>query len=216
MTRSASRQGGLSRLHLSRLEITTNSSGRWNIGQQNAVFDNIPVAVSAEVHKLISAGNNMRRGRDMPPRSPSRSLDSMNGSDTAPKKPRRVGSVEDLQRKNKTLLTTKGTSTVVADSTAKSVKEPATILIENGYSVKLCGSKDTWSHIQNNFYRPTSCTSCLAELCVVKDAEYVLCLQCRMVSKSEHFESTGEITVGGCGVGFTLSDLQAWENNGGV
>lgn len=87
---------------------------------------------------------------------------------------------------------------VASDPTANVSSEPATIHVGNGDSVKLCGLSDTWSHSQSNFYRPTSCFSCMAELWVVKDVEYVLCLRCKKVSRTSRYTNDWGRVVGGC------------------
>jgi hypothetical protein len=81
------------------------------------------------------------------------------------------------------------------------------IEVSPGVRARLRDAQETWAWIQKDFYRPISCSGCLTELCTVKDADYVLCSACQVLSSTDSNSHDG-----GVGLGFTLDDLRKWES----
>lgn len=88
--------------------------------------------------------------------------------------------------------------------------------IAPGLSARLRGANETWECIEDDFYLPTTCFACSLELCVIMDADFVICPICRVVSPIDHGDTsspdlshaTREQTVG---LGFTFEDLAKWQ-----
>lgn len=80
------------------------------------------------------------------------------------------------------------------------------ILIAPGLTACLRGATETWACVEQDFYIPTSCFCCQAEICCIMDASYVLCPVCRVVSQLDN-----GVEDGGVGLGFTFEDLQQWQ-----
>mmetsp|Transcript_12206 Transcript_12206/g.23410 ORF Transcript_12206/g.23410 Transcript_12206/m.23410 type:complete len:260 (-) Transcript_12206:39-818(-) len=85
--------------------------------------------------------------------------------------------------------------------------------IAPGLHARLRGANETWECIEHDFYLPTSCFACSQDICVIMDADFVICPNCRVVSplgedndSSPH--SSRELTVG---LGFTFEDLAKWQ-----
>lgn len=83
------------------------------------------------------------------------------------------------------------------------------IEIAPGVTARLRGANETMACIENDFYFPTQCLACTMDICVIMDANYVLCPICKSVSPREGCEDGG--TDGGVGLGFTFDDLQKWQ-----
>lgn len=89
-----------------------------------------------------------------------------------------------------------------------------------GYKVPLRGANETWQCVENDFFLPTSCMACSADICCIQDAEYVICPTCKVVSPllSSMGGGGGEDNNNnrgrafGAGLGFTLDDLAQWQS----
>lgn len=83
-----------------------------------------------------------------------------------------------------------------------------TVEISPGVDVRLRGADETWKAIENDFYMPAECMACCANLFCILDADYVLCPDCRVVSRMEGGSVQGN---GGVGLGFKYSNLSKWQ-----
>jgi len=90
-----------------------------------------------------------------------------------------------------------------------------TLEVAPGVHVRVRGSVETWQAIERDFFVPCSCICCESTVCVIQDAEFVLCPCCRVVSPvstmNEGADDTGY--EGGVGLGFTLDELHLWQND---
>jgi hypothetical protein len=86
----------------------------------------------------------------------------------------------------------------------------STIEISPGVHVRLRGADETWKAIANDFYMPTECICCESMIFCIQNADYVLCPDCRVVSRMEDPSSRG---VGGVGLGFKYEDLARWQED---
>jgi hypothetical protein len=82
------------------------------------------------------------------------------------------------------------------------------IEISPGVLVRLRGADETWKAIELDYYMPTECFCCQATIFCIQNADYVLCPDCRVVSRMEDSSSQG---MGGVGLGFTYEDLARWQ-----
>jgi hypothetical protein len=92
----------------------------------------------------------------------------------------------------------------------------STIEISPGVHVPLRGADETWKAIANDFYMPAECICCESMLFCIQDADYVLCPDCRVVSRMEDPSSrgVGDVgEVGGVGLGFKYEDLARWQED---
>jgi hypothetical protein len=80
--------------------------------------------------------------------------------------------------------------------------------VSPGVRERLRGAPETWSHLQQDFYIPTSCKSCSVELTCIKNLDYVLCPTCHVITPIDALPEAGG---GGLGLGFTVEDLRRWE-----
>jgi hypothetical protein len=85
-----------------------------------------------------------------------------------------------------------------------------TIEISPGIHVRLHGADETWNAIENDFYMPAECICCESMIFCIQNADYVLCPDCRVVSRMEGASSTG---MGGVGLGFKYEDLAKWQED---
>jgi hypothetical protein len=83
-----------------------------------------------------------------------------------------------------------------------------TIEIFPGVNVPLRGADETWKAIQNDYYMPAECICCKSTIFCIQNADYVLCPDCRVVSRMEGPSSSG---IGGVGLGFKYVDLARWQ-----
>jgi hypothetical protein len=104
------------------------------------------------------------------------------------------------------------TSTYVAPAplpATPSEEEPTRFMeIAPGHCVRLRGARETWQCVENDFYAPTTCFACDADLCCIMDASYVVCPVCKVVSPVEGWAAGPD---GGVGLGFTYADLAQWQ-----
>jgi hypothetical protein len=71
-----------------------------------------------------------------------------------------------------------------------------TIEISPGVHVRLRGASETWKAIENDFYMPAECICCESTIFCIQNADFVLCPDCRVVSRMEGVTSRG---MGGVG-----------------
>jgi hypothetical protein len=91
-----------------------------------------------------------------------------------------------------------------------------TIEISPGVHVRLRGADETWKAIANDFYMPAECICCESMIFCIQNADYVLCPDCRVVSRMEDPSSrgVGDVSgVGGVGLGFKYEDLARWQED---
>jgi hypothetical protein len=86
---------------------------------------------------------------------------------------------------------------------------PPTIEISPGVHVRLRGAAETWKAIENDYYMPAECICCESTLFCIQNADFVLCPDCRVVSRMESVSSRG---MGGVGLGFKYEDLARWQD----
>jgi hypothetical protein len=84
------------------------------------------------------------------------------------------------------------------------------IEVAPGKLMQLRGADETWHAIHNDFYSPCMCVCCEQTLFCIKNAAYVLCPACRVISPMEHRPGESE---GGVGLGFTMENLAQWQND---
>jgi hypothetical protein len=84
-----------------------------------------------------------------------------------------------------------------------------TIEISPGVEVRLRGADETWKAIENDYYMPAECICCESTIFCIQDADYVLCPDCRVVSRMEGLSSRG---MGGVGLGFKYEALARWQD----
>jgi hypothetical protein len=84
-----------------------------------------------------------------------------------------------------------------------------TIEISPGVHVRLRGADETWKAIENDCYMPAECICCESTIFCIQNADYVLCPDCRVVSRMEGNSSHG---IGGVGLGFKYEDLARWQD----
>ena len=83
------------------------------------------------------------------------------------------------------------------------------IEIAPGLILRLRGAKETWACIEQDFFIPSKCCSCLADLFCIMDANYVICPKCRVVSPLD--DGADQDYDGGVGLGFTYKELHEWQ-----
>jgi hypothetical protein len=66
-----------------------------------------------------------------------------------------------------------------------------TIEISPGVHVRLRGADETWKAIENDYYMPAECICCESTIFCIQNADYVLCPDCRVVSRMEGISSHG-------------------------
>jgi hypothetical protein len=84
------------------------------------------------------------------------------------------------------------------------------IEISPGVYVRLRGADETWKAIANDFYMPVECICCESTIFCIQNADYVLCPDCRVVSRMDTPSSHG---MGGVGLGFKYEDLARWQED---
>jgi hypothetical protein len=84
-----------------------------------------------------------------------------------------------------------------------------TIEISPGVHVRLRGASETWEAIENDYYMPAECICCESTIFCIQNAVFVLCPDCRVVSRMEGVSSRG---MGGVGLGFKYEDLARWQD----
>ena len=89
----------------------------------------------------------------------------------------------------------------------------ATIEISPGVHVRLRGADETWKAIANDFYMPAECICCESMIFCIQNADYILCPDCRVVSRMENPSPCGVGDVGGVGLGFKYEDLARWQED---
>jgi hypothetical protein len=85
---------------------------------------------------------------------------------------------------------------------------PSMIEISPGVHVRLRGADETWKAIEQDYYMPAECLCCQATIFCIQNADFVLCPDCRVVSRMEGSSSQG---MGGVGLGFKYEDLANWQ-----
>lgn len=98
---------------------------------------------------------------------------------------------------------------VAATRHAPAASDEPLIEISPGVTARLRGAEETMACIENDFYFPTNCMFCTTDICVIMDANYVLCPICKIVSPREGCDEKN--IDGGVGLGFTFEDLQKWQ-----
>ena len=88
----------------------------------------------------------------------------------------------------------------------ESANPPMMIQITPTMTARLRGARETQACIENDFYIPTSCFCCEANIFCIQDANYVLCPECKVVSPLS--DGADPEFDGGVGLGFTFADLQ--------
>ena len=90
-------------------------------------------------------------------------------------------------------------------------KSRPTLLIQvaPGLVAPLRRVEETWESIQDDFYVPHFCAICDTTLFVIQDAAFVLCPDCRTVSKVEG--NFVDPIAAGVGTGFSHNDLIQWQ-----
>jgi hypothetical protein len=83
-----------------------------------------------------------------------------------------------------------------------------TIEIFPGVHARLRGADETWNAIENDYYMPAECICCESTIFCIQNADYVLCPDCRVVSRMESISYRG---TGGVGLGFKYEDLARWQ-----
>jgi hypothetical protein len=83
-----------------------------------------------------------------------------------------------------------------------------TIEISPGVQVRLRGADETRKAIENDFYMPAECICCESTIFCIQNADYILCPDCRVVSRMEDLSSH---EMGGVGLGFKYEDLARWQ-----
>jgi hypothetical protein len=83
------------------------------------------------------------------------------------------------------------------------------IEISPGVHVRLRGAGETWKAIENDYYMPAECMCCESTIFCIQNADFVLCPDCRVVSRMEGVSSRG---MGGVGLGFKYEDLARWQD----
>jgi hypothetical protein len=84
-----------------------------------------------------------------------------------------------------------------------------TIEISPGVHVRLRGASETWKAIENDFYMSAECICCESMIFCIQNADFVLCRDCRVVSRMEGVSSR---EMGGVGLGFKYEDLARWQD----
>jgi hypothetical protein len=84
-----------------------------------------------------------------------------------------------------------------------------TIEISPGVYERLRGADETWEAIKDDFYMPAECICCESTIFCIQNADYVLCPECRVVSRMESLSYHG---MGGVGLGFKYEDLARWQD----
>jgi hypothetical protein len=87
---------------------------------------------------------------------------------------------------------------------------PSSIEISPGVQVRLRGADETWRAIEYDYYMPAECICCESTIFCIQDADYILCPDCRVVSRLEGSSSRG---MGGVGLGFKYEDLARWQED---
>jgi hypothetical protein len=87
---------------------------------------------------------------------------------------------------------------------------PSSIEISPGVQVRLRGADETWRAIEYDYYMPAECVCCESTIFCIQDADYILCPDCRVVSRLEGSSSRG---MGGVGLGFKYEDLARWQED---
>jgi hypothetical protein len=85
---------------------------------------------------------------------------------------------------------------------------PSMIEISPGVHACLRGADETWKAIEQDYYMPAECLCCQATIFCIQNADFVLCPDCRVVSRMEGSSSQG---MGGVGLGFKYEDLANWQ-----
>jgi hypothetical protein len=93
---------------------------------------------------------------------------------------------------------------------------PHEVEVTPGVFMKLRGSAETWQAIRLNRIINTRCICCYITLHCVRDADYVICPDCRVVSPvysnlSDDQKTTGRGLSGGVGLGFKPEDAAKWQ-----
>jgi hypothetical protein len=86
----------------------------------------------------------------------------------------------------------------------------SSIEISPGVQVRLRGADETWKAIEHDYYMPSECICCESTIFCIQDADYVLCPDCRVVSRLEDSSSRG---MGGVGLGFKYEELARWQDD---
>jgi hypothetical protein len=83
-----------------------------------------------------------------------------------------------------------------------------TVEISPGVHVRLRGANETLEAIESDSYMPAECFCCESTIFCIQQADYILCPDCRVVSRMEGISCTG---MGGVGLGFKYEDLARWQ-----
>lgn len=117
---------------------------------------------------------------------------------------------------SKTKNNTDPTYIVSTCSGSLELEQPNTIQLVPGVNLVLRGAEETMQAIGNDFYVATHCFDCQAMLFCIRNAGFLVCPHCRVVSPVESNENTNEHFAlsknngnicGSVGLGFTLDEL---------
>lgn len=88
----------------------------------------------------------------------------------------------------------------------------STILeLSPGWRVRLRGAKETQAAVEGDFYLPTICHGCQMDILCIRDANYVVCPACHVVSPLDD-DANMDYCHGGLGLGFTWENVQEWQS----
>lgn len=134
------------------------------------------------------------------------------------------GSKRKSSRNSKTLLSSSSaagpTTRSAAAAAAAATPDGAWLEVQPGVRAKLRGAYETWSYLQRDYCLSTSCGSCSAALCCIRNVGHVLCPTCRQVTSTEAAAQAAGVSpeerdVSTVGMGLTLEDVQQWETETG-
>lgn len=94
--------------------------------------------------------------------------------------------------------------------------DPLEVEVFPGVFMMLRGSEETWQAVQANHICNAFCICCGSSLYCIRDADFVLCPDCRAISPvyngSEDKLKDAKRVGGGVGLGFTPQDLVNWQS----
>ena len=86
------------------------------------------------------------------------------------------------------------------------------IQVAPGQYHRLRGADETWRAIQTDHFSPCTCLLCPTQtLFCISDALFVLCPACNVASPLEGADDRKEDVRQGVGLGFTMQELAAWQ-----
>lgn len=97
-------------------------------------------------------------------------------------------------------------------STSPTTSSQLQIEVTPGVFMNVLGSAETSVAIQSNYLAKTCCICCNLTLFCIRDAGYVLCPDCRVVSPVEVGDDSMSKFSAGVGLGITTNDLARWQS----